>query len=337
MIRAAIVILNWNGDKFLQQFLPSVLKYSSIPGIEVYVADNGSTDNSIEILKSQFPSVKIIQFNRNYGFAGGYNEALKQIEAQYYILLNSDVEVTPGWIEPILRLLDANHSIAACMPKLKNFHDREYFEYAGAAGGFIDKYGYTFCRGRIFRTLEKDIGQYDDNISIFWATGACMFIRGELFHSLGGFDASFFAHMEEVDLCWRFKSAGYTIMYSGESTVYHVGGGALPKENPRKTYLNFRNSLFLLYKNLPASKFRKIILLKILFDIGAGFKFLFSLKGSHFFSVIKAHLFFLLKLPSLCKLSKISTNKVHPEIYQKSIVIDYFGRNKKYFNSLNFN
>jgi GT2 family glycosyltransferase len=252
-MKTAVVILNWNGRNFLETFLPSVLEYSARCA-DVIVADNASTDDSVAFLQEHYPQIRIIEHPKNGGFSKGYNDALKQIDAEYYILLNSDVEVTPNWITPVIEMMDADPSIAACQPKLRSFEDRSQFEYAGAAGGFIDAYGYPFCRGRIFDVLEEDRGQYDDACEVFWATGACLFVRADLYHALGGLDEDFFAHMEEIDFCWRLKNNGHKVMYCPDSTVYHVGGGALPKSSPRKTYLNFRNNLALLVKNLPSKR-----------------------------------------------------------------------------------
>ena len=253
-MKVAVVILNWNGKSFLEKFLPSVFACNSSYA-EIIVADNASTDDSVSFLKSKYPQIKIIQNSSNGGFAKGYNDALKLVEAEYYVLLNSDVEVTPNWIDSVIQLMDTDKSIAACQPKIRAFDDKKSFEYAGAGGGFIDKYGYPFCRGRILDTLEEDKGQYNDVREVFWATGACLFVRSECYHKVNGFDEDFFAHMEEIDLCWRLKNLGYKIMYSPNSTVFHVGGGTLNKTSPKKTYLNFRNNLILLCKNHPPKYF----------------------------------------------------------------------------------
>lgn len=288
MKKVAVVILNWNGKVFLEKFLPDVVKFSTNEA-RIIVADNNSTDDSIEFLKEKYPEVEIIINKHNYGFAKGYNEALKHVDAEYYILLNSDVEVTDNWISPIIRLMEKDKSIAACQPKIKDYYNKEYFEYAGAAGGFIDYLGYPFCRGRIFNHLEQDFGQYNDEVEIFWATGACMFVRAEYYHQLKGFDNHFFAHMEEIDLCWRLKNQGFKIMYSPNSTVYHVGGGTLNKINPRKTYLNFRNNLFLLHKNLPKNRRGRIIFIRLMLDGLAGIKLLLEGNPKHTLAIIKAH------------------------------------------------
>nr|MBP8033086.1 glycosyltransferase family 2 protein [Bacteroidia bacterium] len=245
--KVAVVILNWNGKPFLEKFLPTVLQYSS--GAQIIVADNQSSDDSVAFLKTQFPQVSVILNPSNDGFATGYNLALKQVKAEYYVLLNSDVEVTENWLQPIIKLMDENLKVAACQPKILDYNHPSKFEYAGAAGGFIDKYGYPFCRGRIFNVLEEDKAQYDTAKEVFWATGACMFVRAEAFWKVGGFDDDYFAHMEEIDVCWRMKNIGYQIYVEPSSKVYHVGGGTLNKLSPRKTFLNFRNNLTTLTKN----------------------------------------------------------------------------------------
>lgn len=287
MINVAIVILNYNGETFLSKFLPKVIDHSS--RAEVIVADNKSSDNSIAVLKSTFPSVKLIPLDENYGFAGGYNQALKNIKANYFLLLNSDVEVGPKWIDPLIHFLDQNPSYAACQPKIKDYHDKNKFEYAGASGGFIDSLGYPYCRGRIFNTVEIDNGQYDEPLDIFWSSGACMMIRSNVFFELGGFDQDFFAHMEEIDLCWRIQSAGYKIKCLPESVVYHIGGGTLNKTSPFKTYLNFRNGLYLLLKNLPFSSLMIKFPIRCLLDWIAAVKFIFEGTPKHSLAVIRAH------------------------------------------------
>jgi len=288
--KVAVVILNWNGKAFLEQFLPSVVKYSA--NAKIIVADNNSSDNSINFLKENYPTVEIIQLDRNYGFAGGYNKALKQINSEYYVLLNSDVEVTENWLVPMLHLLESDSSIVACQPKIKDYNNKSYFEYAGAAGGFIDKYGYPFCRARIFEHLEEDINQYNDNLEIFWASGASLFIRATAYHNIGGLDEFFFAHMEEIDLCWRLKNQGYKIMVCPSSTVFHVGGGTLNKVKPQKTFLNFRNSLLTLHKNLPKKERFNVIFIRLCLDGLAGVKFLISGKPNHTWAILRAHFSF---------------------------------------------
>lgn len=283
----AIVILNWNGRHFLAKFLPSVIDYSS--GCTIYIADNHSTDDSVTFVQTRYPEVTILQHTENLGFCEGYNQALRQIAADYYVLLNSDVEVTPGWITPLIQLMEADASIAAGQPKIKAYHQRDYFEYAGAGGGLLDRYGYPFCRGRLFQELEKDKGQYNDIAPIFWASGACLFIRASVFHASGGLEPAFFAHMEEIDICWRLQQMGYKIMYCGQSEVYHVGGGTLSKSNPRKTFLNFRNGLALIYKNLPEKNFWSIFLTRLVLDWVAAFKFFIDGQAADARAVLQAH------------------------------------------------
>ena len=273
----AVVILNWNGLKLLEQFLPSVIQYS--PQASIYVADNASTDNSISFVKDNFPTVKIIINKMNFGFAQGYNEALKHIDSEIYALVNSDVEVTENWLKPIIETFENEPKTAIIQPKILDFKRKEYFEYAGAAGGFIDKYGYPFCRGRIFDTLEKDNGQYDDNCKIFWASGACFFIRSSVFKNLNGFDTDFFAHQEEIDLCWRANNKSYVIKYNSQSAVYHLGGATLQKVNSKKTELNFRNSLLMLTKNLPKKQLFSVIFIRLVLDGIAAIQFFFSGKA----------------------------------------------------------
>lgn len=330
-MKTAVVILNWNGKKFLEQFLPSVLKHSA--DASVFVADNGSTDDSISFLEKRFPQVKILSSLENKGFAGGYNEALKQVQAEYFVLLNSDVEVTEGWINPVIDLMDSDINVAACQPKIKMYADNKMFEYAGAAGGFIDKYGYPFCRGRIFETLEEDKGQYNDNCEVFWATGACMFVRSEAFFEAGGFDEDFFAHMEEIDLCWRMKNLGHKIMYCGSSTVFHVGGGTLQKSNPLKTYLNFRNSLMMLIKNTKGFKLFCVLFVRAVLDDLAQLKFILSGDFKNFIAVQKAQFYVVFNFFKIRSKRKVVKENV-TGIYNHSIVADYFLRGKKKFSDL---
>jgi len=328
-LKIAIVILNWNGEQLLKQFLPSVIENSK--EADIYVADNASTDTSVSFVKTHFPSVKIIENQENGGYAKGYNEALKQIEADVFCLLNSDVEVTKHWLPPILNTFNNNPETVIIQPKILDFKNKAFFEYAGAAGGFIDKYGYPYCRGRIFDTLEKDNGQYNDTTEIFWATGACLFIKSEHFKRLNGFDESFFAHMEEIDLCWRAKNQGYSIKYVGDSTVYHVGGATLNAVNPKKTYLNFRNSLYTLTKNAKGSLFF-IIFIRLVLDGIAAIKFLFELKPKHTMAILKAHISFYWNLKRLLKQRKSIKNKII--YYQKtSVVMDYFVNKNRYYKS----
>ncbi len=334
MTKTAVVILNWNGKKFLEQFLPDVIKHSSSHA-EIIVADNASSDDSIAFLKNNFPNIRIILNNDNGGFSKGYNDALAQIDAEYYVLLNSDIEVTENWIKPVIDLMDSDKNIAVCQPKLRSFYQKEYFEYAGAAGGFIDKYGYPFCRGRLFNTLEKDNGQYDDICEVFWATGAAMFVRAELYHKHGGLDNDFFAHMEEIDFCWRMKNQGYKIMYCPESVVYHVGGGTLPKNSPRKTFLNFRNNFNLLFKNLPANKIYKVIIARLFLDGIAALKFLSEGGYKDLYAVLRAHLSFYASYNNNRRKRKQLLQKEVSKIYTKKIVLHYYLKKKTKFSDLN--
>ncbi len=336
--KVAIVILNWNGQKYLEQFLPPLIENSERDWVEIYVADNGSTDSSVNFLKENYLSVKLILFDENYGFTGGYNRALEQIDAEYFVILNSDVEVTPNWLEPIIQFMDKNEDVAACQPKIRSYAQKEYFEYAGAAGGFIDKYGYPFCRGRILGTLEEDKGQYDDIREIFWATGACMFVRSELFKNSGGFDEDFFAHMEEIDLCWRLKNSGYKIYYHPSSIVYHVGGGALPNDSPRKLALNYRNNLFLLLKNTNSSQMIWVLIKRMILDGVSAMMYVATFKFSSFTAVFKAHLSFYKQQYKMRKKRKDNLQQMHKikEIYPKSIVFSYFVKKRRNFSDLNF-
>lgn len=335
-MKVAVVILNYNGEKLLTQFLPGVIKYCPAYA-EVIVADNASSDNSIQLLKESFLSVKIIELKSNSGFAGGYNNALQSVDADYYILLNSDIEVTTNWIEPVINFMDKHPNVAACQPKVRSFRDKHLFEHAGASGGFMDYLGYPFCRGRMFDNLEADKLQYDDSVEIFWATGACMFIRSKVFHDMEGFDDSFFAHMEEIDLCWRMKKQGHQLYCIPASIVYHVGGGTLPKANPKKTYLNFRNNLIMLYKNLDKKKLSSVLWMRFLLDNIAAFKFLFSSQWKDAEAVWKAYRYFLGNL-SLLKQKRRNIKSSSSSlscIYSKSIVKEYYLNGKKHFSSLN--
>jgi len=333
----AIVILNWNTKKQLETFLPSIINHSQDESVEVIVADNGSGDGSAEFLRDYYPELRTILLDRNYGFTGGYNKALAQIEAKYYVILNSDIEVTENWLIPLKKCLEEDDHAAACMPKVKSYHHRKYFEYAGAAGGFIDKYGYPFCRGRIMGIVEEDRGQYDEGSDIFWATGACMFIRADLFHRLGGFDDDFFAHMEEIDLCWRLKKLGYTIKYVPGSVVYHVGGGTLPNENPFKLFLNYRNNLFLLYKNLPEKKLFPVFCIRMLMDWLSAFVFLLQGKTRNFLAVFRAYRMFWASFNGLKKKRRSNppAKKDFPgQVFKGSIVFQYFLKRRRRFSQL---
>ena len=375
-MKVAVVILNWNGKNFLEKFLPSVIQFNSI-NAQIIVADNASTDDSVNFLKLNYPQIKIIINTTNGGFAKGYNEALKDLKYEYFVLLNSDVEVTPFWMDPIIKLMDQDVNIAACQPKILKHTpsftaaikpssdlilsetgneneqqaelfntgipdtsktDQIYFEYAGAAGGFIDKYGYPFCRGRILNNIEVDKGQYNDTCEIFWATGACLFIRAEYFHRLQGFDEDFFAHMEEIDLCWRLKNMGYKIIYCGESKVFHVGAATLKKTNSFKTFLNFRNNLILIFKNHPSQFFYYKLLIRFLLDGIAGLYFLLTGEFNHCIAIIKAHFSFYFSFGKTLKKRKqlkLNVNKyTTTAVYKKSIIVDYYIRNKKTFKEI---
>lgn len=288
MATFAVIILNWNGEALLERYLPSVVSYSG--NAQIYVADNASTDGSVAWVKAHYPQVKILQNAHNGGFAGGYNEALRHVTADVFCLLNSDLEVSPGWLEPIRKLMEEHPEAAIVQPKILDLLNKDQFEYAGAAGGYLDRLGYPFCRGRIFQCLEKDHGQYDDITEIFWATGACLVIRSNVFRELGGFDERYFAHQEEIDLCWRARNCGYKVFYTGESEVYHLGGSTLSNMNPRKTFLNFRNSLFSITKNLPGKRVFGVIFFRLLLDFVAATRFLFQGKWRHALAIPRAHL-----------------------------------------------
>lgn len=299
-VNLAIVILNWNGKNWLEKFLPKVILHSE--NVEIYVIDNSSTDDSISFLKERFPNVKIIINKENYGFAGGYNEGLKTIHHDYFCLLNSDVEVSENWLEPIFTLFEKDKNIAVIQPKILDFNQKEYFEFAGAAGGFLDNLGFPYCRGRIFENIEKDEGQYNDETEIFWASGCCFFVRAEDFWAQNGFDARFFAHQEEIDLCWRLQNAGKKIFYTGKSTIFHVGGGTLNKQSPQKTFLNIRNNLSMLLKNLPFPKLLWIIFVRFILDGFAGIYLGYRNGMPHFWAVIRAHFSFYGQISTTWKL-----------------------------------
>jgi GT2 family glycosyltransferase len=338
--KIAIVILNWNGAKLLQQFLPSVVAFSKSEDVRIILADNGSTDDSLQVLQSEFPQVELLDLKQNYGFARGYNEALKQIDSDYYVILNSDVEVTAGWLDEPVRLMNTDPTIAAVQPKILSYQQKTHFEYAGAAGGYIDRFGYPFCRGRIFNELEYDHGQYNLQTEIFWATGACMFVRAIHFHEVGGFDADFWAHMEEIDLCWRLQNRGCRIVFTPESTVYHLGGGTLSYHNPKKLFLNFRNNLWLLYKNMPANKLYSILTVRMILDAVAAFKLLaeFNLNGIR--SVLKAHFHFYRSLPDLRKKRKMISHgnpgSMPKQMLPRSIAFQFYVRKRKKFSEIQF-
>ncbi|MEO5600608.1 MAG: glycosyltransferase family 2 protein [Cyclobacteriaceae bacterium] len=333
MTRLAIVILNYNGEKLLRQFLPSVVLHS--PEASIYVADNGSTDGSILWLRLHFPQVSILELGNNYGFCGGYNRALRQISAEYYVLLNSDVEVTSLWLQPLMSILDSNPTVAAVQPKILSFRNKNHFEYAGAGGGFLDSMGYPFCRGRVFDHVEEDQGQYNDERAIFWATGACMMIRSGKFHQHGGFDEDLFAHMEEIDLCWKLNRSHDLVFYSGQSTVYHLGAGTLDYHHPQKTYLNFRNGLSLIFKHLDTGELIYKLPLRLMLDWMAAVLFLFQGQGQNFKSVVLAHVHFVTHWKSLKVKRNLvrKANRTYPRknIHPGLIVFDYYLRNKKTF------
>lgn len=331
-MKTAIVILNWNGRKLISEFLPSIIKYSySIANI--YVADNASNDDSVVFIQENFPEVSIISNPSNGGYSKGYNDALKHIKADIYCLINSDVEVTENWLSPILDVFSKESNTAIIQPKILDYKDKSKFEYAGAGGGFIDFFGYPYCRGRVFNHLETDRGQFDDTAQIFWASGACFFVRSEVYHELHGFDEKYFAHQEEIDLCWRTQNLGYDITYVGASTVYHVGGATLQESNPQKTYLNFRNSLLNIVKNIPPRYFLIVVLSRLLLDGVAGIKFIVELRPIHTWSILKAHASFYSKLFSYLKLRR-TIKKNHSYFRHFSVVWKYFVLRRRTFSSL---
>ncbi|WP_258104748.1 glycosyltransferase family 2 protein [Marinoscillum sp. MHG1-6] len=327
MSKVAVVILNYNGTDYLKEFLPSVIQHT--PEAEIIVADNCSTDHSLDVLKNQFPGVRIIILPENYGYAGGYNECLKQVEAEYYLLLNSDVEVTPNWLEPLVEYLDDHPDYAAVQPKLLDYNNKEYFEYAGAAGGFIDQWGYPYCRGRVFDVIEHDSGQYDSFLDIHWCSGACFLIRSKVFHELGGFDTDFFAHMEEIDLCWRMMNRGFLSGYLPQSKVFHVGGGTLNKTSPNKTYLNFRNNMAMLIKNLPWPTLLWIYPLRVILDFLAALKMWSDQGSKHFMAVIRSHAYVIKNSRRI--LRKRSVTKRIPS--QIRLLEEFYIRKRKTFSS----
>ncbi len=341
MTKVAVVILNWNGEKLLKEFLPIVIENSQIDGVKIIIADNASSDASIDILKTEFPSVGIIQLDKNYGFTGGYNRAIKQVESEYVILLNSDIAPGKNWLPPLIKEMDENAQTAICFPKIKSYKQPTHFEYAGAAGGYIDKYGYPFCKGRIFDHVEEDLGQYDETSSVLWASGAALMIRSELYLTSGGLDEYFFAHMEEIDLCWRLKNRGWNIKCIANSEVFHLGGATLDYKNPRKVYLNFRNNLFLLVKNIQKNKLLLRLFQRMILDGIAALKFLISGEFHNFHSVFKAHINFYASFITMYhkRLENLKHVKVnnHKEIYPQSIIVQFFlKKNVKYSDIENF-
>ncbi len=337
-MKLSVVILNWNGKHWLEKFLPSVLQYSQGADIEVVVADNASSDGSVAFLTDKFPQVRQILLTNNFGFAEGYNIALQQVEAEYTVLLNSDVEVTDGWWQPLVRALDEDKQLAAVQPKILSYSNKKMFEYAGASGGFLDSYGYPFCRGRIFSAVEMDGGQYDAPMDIFWASGACLAIRTELYKRVGGLDGSFFAHMEEIDLCWRLNARGYRLRCIPQSVVYHVGGGTLSSESPRKTFLNFRNNLLMLYKNVPDSKLTNVMNLRVVLDYLSILHFLLVGKWENAKAVWKARSEFEkikhLYLPKRIENQKLSVSHHIPTSYRGLVLIPFYLLGKKRFSDL---
>lgn len=329
----SVVILNWNGSAMLQRFLPSVIRYSE--EAEIIVADNGSTDHSIDILREKFPSVRILPFRENYGFAEGYNRAIQQIETPYVLLLNDDVEVTPHWLQPLLEFMNHHPEVAACQPKILSETQRELFEYAGACGGFIDHLGYPYCRGRIFNHVEKDRGQYDQVCPIFWATGAALLVRTDVFRKEGGLDKRFFAHMEEIDFCWRLHSRNYGIYCIPQSTVYHVGGGTLPKSHPRKTFLNFRNNLLMLYKNLPEERLNSTLRIRYFLDLVAALKMLLSGQVKESMAIVKALRTFFKIRHDFDREREENLRKQQlkdiPEMHNESLLVAFYLKKKKKF------
>ena len=337
--KVAVVILNWNGAKLMEEFLPSVVDYSPAELAEVIVADNGSTDASVDMLKEKFPAVRIIQLDKNYGFAEGYNQALKQIDNEYTVLLNSDVEVTPGWLDAPLAAMEADSTIVAAQPKIRAQRNKDYFEYAGAAGGYMDIYGYPYCGGRLLHVVEKDEGQYDTPADILWATGACLFIRTTIYKEVGGLDAGFFAHQEEIDMCWRLRSRGYRLVCTPQSVVYHVGGATLQVESPRKTFLNFRNNLLMLYKNLPEKDLKHVMRARFWLDYIAATKFLLCGHVQNAKAVYEARKAFFDMKPEYAEkrrenLAKTTLGTI-PELINDSLIIGFYLKGKKKFADIN--
>lgn len=333
----SVVILNYNGVGFLKEFLPALITYND--GYDIVVADNASTDDSVAVLEDQFPNLELIKLEKNFGFAGGYNEALKKIDTEYYVLLNSDVEVTQGWLNPLVRFMEDDPKVAACQPKIKSYDKKGHFEYAGAAGGFLDINGFPFCRGRVFASVEEDKGQYDENMRVFWSSGACMLVRASVYHEMGGLDDQFFAHMEEIDLCWRMNSAGYQVYCLPETKVYHVGGGTLAVNSPRKVYLNFRNSLLMLYKNLDADDFNAKYRKRLFFDLLAIVNFIVTLQFHLVTTIFKAHKDFAkMKVRYDVKDRGDVVNLLTNEqlVMQNSVVWEYFLKGRRKFQNFLF-
>ncbi len=330
-MKTAVVILNYNGKGFLETFLPSVVTYSG--DAVIYVADNASTDDSVSYVRNAYPLVRLIELPENLGFAGGYNEALKYISAEYFVLLNSDVEVTPGWVDKVISRMDANPEVAVAQPKILDYKRKSHFEYAGASGGYLDRQMYPFCRGRIFYTCEEDTGQYDTEADIFWATGACFFVRAEVFHRFGGFDARFFAHMEEVDLCWRIKNEGFRVRCFPQAEVYHVGGGTLMKSNPFKTYLNYRNNLAMIYKNVPAGSLFQVLFFRLVLDGVSSIRYLKEGTVKDIWAVIRAHFAFYGMIPYLSR-NRCKNFHAFSELFPESVIWLYFFKKIRKFSEL---
>ncbi|TAE88631.1 MAG: glycosyltransferase family 2 protein [Bacteroidetes bacterium] len=335
--KVAIVIVHWNRRQLLEQFLPSVMQ-TTYGNMEVVVADNCSDDDSVQFLQTHYPSVHIVSNDKNYGYAGGYNHALQQVEADYYVLLNNDIEVTPGWLEPIVEVMKSNPKLAAVQPKVLDYHSRNKFEYAGAGGGYIDTFGYAFCRGRLFESLETDDNQYNNATTVFWATGACMVVKAAVFKQLKGFDEQFFAHMEEIDLCWRMQLAGYQLMVVPQSTVYHVGGGTLNKQSPQKTYLNFRNNLIMLTKNLPVSTLCWLIPVRSVLDLLGSIFFMMNGLPKYSLAVHKAHVHYFFQFGKWWGLRKQNASfkplSSLKGVYRGSVVWEHFIKKVKYYSEL---
>ncbi|MCL1822138.1 MAG: glycosyltransferase family 2 protein [Prolixibacteraceae bacterium] len=339
-LKTAVVILNWNGKSLFPRFMPSVIEYSFVDGVSIYVADNGSTDGSVDFLQQNFPQVNIVRLDENHGFPKGYNLALEQIEADIFVLLNSDVEVTGGWLEQGLRRFAEDPQLGALQPKILSYLNRNLFEYAGAAGGFIDRWGYPFCRGRVLSEIEEDKNQYDTEVSLMWASGACMFVRAELYKKQGGLDEDFFAHMEEIDFCWRIKNQGWNVGFEPSSVVYHLGGATLSYEDPKKIFLNFRNNLWLLMKNLPKGRLSGTLIIRFFLDYAAALRFLLMGQFSSLEAVAKAHWqfwrFFRKFMQKRKSLLPLAVKNKHPEIYQGMLVSDFYLKGKKKFSNMDF-
>lgn len=336
MNRLAIVILNWNGADMLRRFLPSVLRHSG--QAQVVVADNASTDSSVEVLRSEFPTVRCIELDRNYGFAGGYQHALSRVEATYYILLNNDVEVAPHWADTLLQYMEAHPQVAACQPKLLSYGQRSHFEYAGACGGYVDAWGYPYCRGRVLSVVEQDLGQYNHPAPLLWATGAALMVRSQVYWQVGGLDERFFAHQEEIDLCWRMRSRGYELMCVPQSVVWHVGGATLRQDNPQKTYLNFRNNLLLLYKNLPAQRLASVMWMRLWLDALASLHFLLTGQGRSFVAVWRARRDYHKMRPQFAAAReqnlRLATLSPVPEQTGVSILWQFYARGRNTFQQI---